>query len=137
MEEFQLHNLSDAGYRFNIWKKDAEGNRVTLVDDGYGDVRNALVVPCSVPNDTWYFEIAPKNNWIPFGLDVVEFVVSVIIALVLAGSYNQVEKRKYREFLYADELEKTAKEARKANEAKTRFLLNMSHDIRTSMNAIM
>ena len=33
-------------------------------------------------------------------------------------------------------LEKSAQEARAANEAKTRFLFNMSHDIRTPMNAI-
>ena len=34
------------------------------------------------------------------------------------------------------EIEKTAENARLANEAKTRFLFNMSHDIRTPMNAI-
>ena len=33
-------------------------------------------------------------------------------------------------------LEKSVQEARAANEAKTRFLFNMSHDIRTPMNAI-
>lgn len=137
MEEFEVKKLTDAGYRFNIWKKDSEGNRVTLVDDGYGDVENALIVPCSVPNDTWYFEIAPKKNWIPLGLEVMECIISIAIALVLAGSYIQVEMRKYREIIYAVELEKTAKEARKASEAKTRFLFNMSHDIRTPMNAIM
>ena len=34
------------------------------------------------------------------------------------------------------EIEKTAENARLVNEAKTRFLFNMSHDIRTPMNAI-
>jgi signal transduction histidine kinase len=38
--------------------------------------------------------------------------------------------------VHAEELEKAAKEAQLANEAKTRFLFNMSHDIRTPMNAI-
>lgn len=137
MKEFQVTKLSDAGYRFNIWKRDSEGNRVTIADDGYGEVENALVVQCSVPNDTWYFEIAPKKNWIPLGLKVIEIIISVIIAFIISGSYIQVEKRKYREIMYADKLEKTAKEARKASEAKTRFLFNMSHDIRTPMNAIM
>ena len=37
---------------------------------------------------------------------------------------------------YEEELEKAAIEARMANEAKTRFLFYMSHDIRTPMNAI-
>ena len=68
---------------------------------------------------------------------MLECIISIAISLILAGSYIQVEMRKYREVIYAVELEKTAKEARKASEAKTRFLFNMSHDIRTPMNAIM
>lgn len=38
--------------------------------------------------------------------------------------------------MYTAKIEKTAEQARMANEAKTRFLFNMSHDIRTPMNAI-
>ncbi len=34
------------------------------------------------------------------------------------------------------ELKKSAEQAKEASEAKTRFLFNMSHDIRTPMNAI-
>lgn len=37
---------------------------------------------------------------------------------------------------YAAELKKSAEQAKEASEAKTRFLFNMSHDIRTPMNAI-
>ena len=33
-------------------------------------------------------------------------------------------------------IERAAKRAEEASEAKTRFLFNMSHDIRTPMNAI-
>ena len=44
--------------------------------------------------------------------------------------------RRYKDILHEEELEKAAIEARMANEAKTRFLFYMSHDIRTPMNAI-
>ena len=37
---------------------------------------------------------------------------------------------------YAEQLQRSAELAKNANEAKTRFLFNMSHDIRTPMNAI-
>ncbi len=43
--------------------------------------------------------------------------------------YREIEKKNI-------ELEKTAQEAKEANAAKTTFLSNMSHDIRTPMNAI-
>ena len=45
-------------------------------------------------------------------------------------------QQKHRERQYEAELEKSAEQAKNANEAKTRFLFNMSHDIRTPMNAI-
>lgn len=44
--------------------------------------------------------------------------------------------RRYKDEIHAAELEKAVQEAQSANEAKTRFLFNMSHDIRTPMNAI-
>ena len=63
------------------------------------------------------------------------FLVIALTILVTLG-YWQFELRRYRDQVHAEELEKAAKEAQLANEAKTRFLFNMSHDIRTPMNAI-
>ena len=136
LEELQIKKLGDADYKFDVWKKDAKGNRITIMNDGYGNVKNALTVSCSVPNDTWYFEIAPRNGWIPLSLKILEVFLSVMIAAFLAVGYWQTGMRKHREAAYAKKLEKSAKEAQVANEAKTRFLFNMSHDIRTPMNAI-
>ncbi len=49
---------------------------------------------------------------------------------------RSVDDEKRREMAYMQELELTRNEAMEANKAKTTFLSNMSHDIRTPMNAI-
>ena len=96
----------------------------------------SLTVECQVPNNTWYFDIVPLTGWIPvsywFALMAVSYILSLMIAMIC---YLQFSK-KYRERHYTDELQRSAEQAKSANEAKTRFLFNMSHDIRTPMNAI-
>ena len=59
-----------------------------------------------------------------------------MIAFIIMTVYLQFKMRRYREQIHETELEKAVHEAKCANEAKTRFLFNMSHDIRTPMNAI-
>lgn len=49
---------------------------------------------------------------------------------------RNVTEQKKQELEYQRELQVTAEEARKANEAKTAFLRRMSHDIRTPINGI-
>ncbi|MDO4502848.1 MAG: ATP-binding protein [Coriobacteriia bacterium] len=48
-----------------------------------------------------------------------------------------IDEQKRKELAYQQELQELAAIAQSANEAKTNFLFNMSHDIRTPMNAIM
>ena len=136
LKELQIQKLQDAGYSFEVWKKDADGNRITIMNDGVGKLKNALNVSCRVPNDTWYFEIEPVDGWISNSLVLLEGIVGVVLAAFLTIGFWQAKMKKYREEEYAEKLEKSAKEAQEANEAKTRFLFNMSHDIRTPMNAI-
>ena len=136
LKELQIQKLQDAGYSFEVWKKDADGNRITIMNAGVGKLKNALNVSCRVPNDTWYFEIAPVDGWLSNSLVLLEFIVGVIISVFMTIGFWQMKMKKYREVEYAEKLEKSAKEAQEANAAKTRFLFNMSHDIRTPMNAI-
>lgn len=63
-------------------------------------------------------------------------IVSVLVAILLSMGYWQIILRREKEAVYAKQIEKVATEAQHANQAKTRFLFNMSHDIRTPMNAI-
>lgn len=136
LEEAQIDKLDAAGYHFDVWKYDADGKKVTIMDCSHGEIKDAFHVSCEVPNDTWYFDIAPENGWVSRELTAAGIVLSVLIAALFTVGYWQTGMRRYRESIYAEKIEKSAREARVANEAKTRFLFNMSHDIRTPMNAI-
>ena len=67
---------------------------------------------------------------------LLAIAASYIFSLLVATIYYQISSKKHREKQYAADLKKAAELAKSANEAKTRFLFNMSHDIRTPMNAI-
>lgn len=137
IEEIELEKLEDAGYYYQIWKKDIYTGEEIIIDKSSGKkCPDMLEVTCSVPNDTWYFDIIPKNGWIAMPQIIFGFFVSVILAFLAAVGYWQFCMRRYKDACHAEELEKSMRKAQMANEAKTRFLFNMSHDIRTPMNAI-
>jgi len=54
----------------------------------------------------------------------------------LIWATRSIDETKRRELAHQEELKKATEQAQIANEAKTSFLFNMSHDIRTPMNAI-
>ena len=114
LNEIELDTLEEAGYTYELW----------------------MEVLCTVPNDTWHFEIVPKNGWLSPLQVFVSFALGLILSLLTSIGFLQFQMRRYKDEVHAAELEKAVQEAQSANEAKTRFLFNMSHDIRTPMNAI-
>ena len=136
LEELEVDKLEDATYHFKVWKEGNNGKHVTIMSCGHSSLNHTLSVACEVPNDTWYFEIVPFQGWIPMSYKIFGSIVSVLVAIVLSMGYWQIILRREKEAVYAKQIEKVATEAQHANQAKTRFLFNMSHDIRTPMNAI-
>lgn len=137
LEELELDKLTDASYCYQMWKKDGNSGKKTIIAQG-GDAihKGAVQISCKIPNDTWYFEIIPHTGWVTVKQQALVFLVAVSIAVLATAICYLMLHRKQREKLYTEEIRKSAEKARKANEAKTRFLFNMSHDIRTPMNAI-
>ena len=137
MEEVETYKLEDASYQYLIWKNGTElGEKLTIAQSEKFSFKDTLEVACDVPNDTWYFEIEPKAGWVPQSQIAFGILIAALVSGVLTVGYWQYEMQRYKEALYAEKIEQAAKRAEEASEAKTRFLFNMSHDIRTPMNAI-
>lgn len=137
IDKMELDKLEDAGYHYQIWKRDNKDNeKVVIAQCVNFEKEDILEVACEVPNDTWYFEIIPENGWITLIQRLWGLLISFMSSFIIMIVYLQFRMRRYREKIHETELEKVVHEAKCANEAKTRFLFNMSHDIRTPINAI-
>lgn len=137
MEKLNLDSLETTGYHYQIWKHNMSTDEdVAITQCSNENLQFALEVACDVPNDTWYVEISPHNGWISSLILWGYFFFASALAALVSFGYWQFEQQRYKDRVYAHKIEKTAEKARLANEAKTRFLFNMSHDIRTPMNAI-
>ena len=135
--EINLNYLSDADFCYRIWTYDRDSSDRIILAESQEDIPdNILTVECTVPNNTWYFDIIPSGGWIPRSYLITCIVVSYVFSLLIATVFYLTSSKKHRERQYEAGLEKSAEQAKNANEAKTRFLFNMSHDIRTPMNAI-
>ena len=135
--EINLDYLSNADFCYRIWSYDRGSRDKIILAESQDDMPdNILTVKCTVPNNTWYFDIIPSGGWIPRLYQIMCIVISYVFSLLIATVFYLISSKKYRERQYEAELEKSAEQAKNANEAKTRFLFNMSHDIRTPMNAI-
>lgn len=137
IDEINLDYLSDADFSYRIWTYDRNGNDRIILAKSQDDMPdNILTVECTVPNNTWYFDIISSKGWSSRSYWIMCIVVSYVFSLLVATVFYLIFSKKHRERQYESELKKSAEQAKNASEAKTRFLFNMSHDIRTPMNAI-
>ncbi len=137
MSDINLKSLSEADFCYKIWSYDRSSEDKVILAQSQEDMpEDSLTIECEIPNNTWYFDIVPSNGWLPVSHWLLAIATSYIFSVLVATIYYQISSKKHREKQYAADLKKAAELAKSANEAKTRFLFNMSHDIRTPMNAI-
>ena len=76
VEELNVESLEAESYHFRIWKYDQNEEKVTIMQGEENDFTDALDVECSVPNDTWHFEIVPKHGWITTAEKALWYVIT-------------------------------------------------------------
>ena len=99
-------------------------------DDGSGEIVGALCIEIDMEDSYIFLEKSSRMS-----LRIAEIAVLVAVLLCVAG-YLAMQKQRKKEQEQQRLLEQSAAAADAANKAKSTFLFNMSHDIRTPMNAI-
>ncbi len=139
-----LTNLTKEKYNYELFYFD-ENNKKTLINSNITEKQkiDGVSAKINVYRRDWILNIAPKKGWIPLYIIVIEImtelffasVITIILYKIIASKNNKI--RAIKEQMETHEALKQAYEtANKANDAKTKFLSNMSHDIRTPMNII-
>lgn len=94
------------------------------------EVIGALCVEMDMEYIYSYFHVSQISSRI---IAIITVVVAVILIVIY---YNAIRIQRKKQKEHHHLLEKSMKEADAANKAKSTFLFNISHDIRTPMNAI-
>lgn len=98
--------------------------------DGTGEIVGAFCIEMDMQSASGMVE---KTNHISI---ICGLVAGAVLFLIFLYTYFVYQKSKAQEQKQKQLLMKAAEEADAANKAKSAFLLNISHDIRTPMNAI-
>lgn len=102
-----------------------------IATDGSGDVIGALCIEIDMEN-AYTFLAASQNKTMRIAVNA-----AVVIAVLTVISGLVFRKQRKEEAVQQQQLRDAVVAADAANEAKSTFLFNMSHDIRTPMNAIL
>lgn len=102
-----------------------------MEQDGSGQVIGALCIEIDMENTYAFLAESQKKTMI---IAIVAVSILVALMLVIAAIFYKQHKE---ESIQQQKLKDAVIAADAANEAKSTFLFNMSHDIRTPMNAIL
>jgi len=100
---------------------------------------NMAELDAKMGNKVLTADLAQKSQQLAHTTLILTIVVTVVLLGLLALSYSQViglRRRRIRDRKMINELTAANRKAEIANAAKTRFVQNMSHEVRTPLNAI-
>ena len=100
------------------------------VREDTGEVIGAICMEMDMEHT---YKLVNQSNRVAVKMAMVAAIVLVLFAL---GAYCLIQKNRTKSEEQQEQLQKAVEAADAANEAKSVFLFNVSHDIRTPMNAI-
>ena len=129
-EYYKSYNNTDYQSQREFEKQAVGETGLLEITDSKGQTCVVAHTPVTSDKDWFLINIIPKSALIP---DIVDWVLlgATVIALTFLLIFNMGAMT-----MFNHRLALTAEEAEKANDAKSKFLSMMSHDIRTPMNAI-
>lgn len=132
--------LSKLGYDFRLFKivSPTDPRFQEVYSSGAALPDNAPAYTFEVGDSKWRLELAlnsaaahTRNIYLLPGLVLLIFILLAVVMRFVIKRNEYLQEQKHRQAM-----EEALRAAEAANNAKTRFLNNMSHDIRTPMNAI-
>ena len=132
--------LAKLGYDFRLFKNisPSDPRFQEVYSSGAVLPANASFYTFDVGDSKWRLELALNSAAYPArdvyllpGLVLLVFILLAVVMRSVIKHNEYLQEQKHRQAL-----EEALKAAEAANNAKTKFLNNMSHDIRTPMNAI-
>lgn len=132
--------LSKLGYDFRLFKivSPTDPRFQEVYSSGAALPDNAPAYTFEVGDSKWRLELAlnsaaahTRNIYLLPGLVLLIFILLAVVMRFVIKRNEYLDEQKHRQAM-----EEALRAAEAANNAKTKFLNNMSHDIRTPMNAI-
>jgi signal transduction histidine kinase/CheY-like chemotaxis protein len=119
LSSVQLDHLQDTGYDYQLFNINENNERIVIDGNQDLDTSKAVCSSVYVPNHEWTLAISSKKPWSPFIAGTGTFLIGIVLTIIL---YN---------FL------KLMRREKEAVASKDNFFSNISHDMRTPLNAVL
>ena len=138
-----IKSLSDFGYEYKLSKNIAPWDETYKEVYGSGvEMIDPVTYTFELGDSQWMLEVMPKNGWNSNENIYILWGCGLLIVLLLTGFVfvlmllHRTQKSENTVLELNKKLQKALEQAKTASVEKSNFLFNMSHDIRTPMNAV-
>ena len=138
-----IKSLSDFGYEYKLSKNIAPWDETYKEVYGSGvEMIDPVTYTFELGDSQWMLEVMPKNGWNRNEKIYILWGCGLLIVLLLTGFVfvlmllHRTQKSENTVLELNKKLQKALEQAKTASVEKSNFLFNISHDIRTPMNAV-
>lgn len=118
LEAVGLGRLPEEGYDFQLFCINENGERLVIEGNPHLDLNKASYSDIQVPHHTWTLAVARHNPWLDLAKAGAMLLIGLLIDISLWLLYSQIKQKE------------------EAIKAKDRFFADISHDMRTPLNAV-